>query len=69
MKGISTVAPLAVALGATAVSAIAIPDTMIPHYFKRGTSLPQVVTKGNGMTVQNQRNGKSADIMYSFLCW
>ena len=51
MKGISAVAPLAVALGATAVSAVAIPDSMIPPYFKRSTSLPQVVTKGNGMTV------------------
>ena len=55
MKGLSTVAPLAVALGASAVSAVAIPDSMIPHYFKRDqTSLPQVVTKGNGMTVPNQ---------------
>ena len=69
MKGISAVAPLAVALGATAVSAVAIPDSMIPSYFKRATSLPQVVTKGNGMTVPNQTNGKGTDILYSLLCW
>ena len=69
MKGISAVAPLAVALGATAVSAVAIPDSMIPSYFKRATSLPQVVTKGNGMTVPNQINGKGADVLYSLLCW
>ena len=69
MKGISAVAPLAVALGATAVSAVAIPDSMIPTYFKRQTSLPQVVTKGNGMTVPDQIDGKGANIIYSFLCW
>ena len=69
MKGISAVAPLAVALGATAVSAVAIPDSMIPSYFKRATSLPQVVTKGNGMTMPDQINGKVADILYSLLCW
>ena len=69
MKGISAVAPLAVALGATAVSAVAIPDSMIPSYFKRATSLPQVVTKGNGMTVPDQINGKVADILNSLLCW
>lgn len=69
MKGISAVAPLAVALGATAVSAVAIPDSMIPSYFKRATSLPQVTTKGNGMIVSKQINGQCADILYSLLCW
>lgn len=49
MKGISAVTPLALALGATAVSASAIPDHLIPTYFKRATSLPQVTVKGNGM--------------------
>jgi len=48
MKGISAVAPLAVALSATVVSASAIPDTLIPSYFKRATSLPEVTVKGNG---------------------
>ena len=69
MKGFSAVVPLAVALSATAVSAVAIPDSMIPHYFKRATSLPQVTTKGNGMIVSNQINGKRADILSSLLCW
>ena len=69
MKGFSTAVPLAVALGATAVSAVAIPDSMIPHYFKRASSLPQVTTKGNGMIVSNQINGKRADILSSLLCW
>lgn len=55
MKGISAVAPLAVALGATAVSAVAIPDSMIPSYFKRATSLPQVTTKGNAFFAGNNR--------------
>ena len=69
MKGISAVVPLAVTLGATAASAVAIPDSMIPHYFKRASSLPQVTTKGNGMIVSNQINGKRADILSSLLCW
>jgi len=37
MKGFNAVAPLAVALGATAVSASAVPDSLIPSYFKRAT--------------------------------
>ena len=69
MKGFSAVVPLAVAFGATAVSAVAIPDSMIPHYFKRATSLPQVTTKGNGMIVSNKINGKRADNLSSLLCW
>lgn len=48
MKGVHAVAPLAVVLGATAVSASAVPDSLIPSYFKRATSLPQVTVKGNG---------------------
>jgi hypothetical protein len=53
MKGVVAAAPLAVALGATAVSAAAIPDSLIPSYFKRATSLPQVTVKGNGEITSN----------------
>lgn len=48
MKGFSVVAPLAAVLGASVVTATAIPDSLIPHYFKRATSLPEVTVKGNG---------------------
>ncbi|KAK4694639.1 1,3-beta-glucanosyltransferase GAS5, partial [Lecanoromycetidae sp. Uapishka_2] len=48
MKGINAIAPLAVALSATSVSASVIPESMIPAYFKRATSLAEVSVKGNG---------------------
>ncbi|KAK3178698.1 beta-glucanosyltransferase [Lepraria neglecta] len=55
MRGISTIAPLAVALGATAASASAIPENLIPSYFKRASSLPEVTVKGNAFFAGSSR--------------
>ena len=43
MKGVNGIA---LALTATTVSA-----SLVPHYFKRASSLPTVSVKGNGKTV------------------
>ena len=63
MKGINAVAPLAVAFGASAVSASALPDTLIPSYFKRDSSLPQVTVKGNGTNTPLQPPTRNADLL------
>lgn len=68
MRGISTIAPLAVALGATAASASAIPENLIPSYFKRASSLPEVTVKGNGTDAPHSLSSRDANAFYSILC-
>lgn len=48
-------APLAAILSASVVTATAIPDSLIPHYFKRATSLPEVTVKGNAFFAGGKR--------------
>ncbi|KAL6715663.1 1,3-beta-glucanosyltransferase [Lecanora helva] len=52
MKGINAFTPLAVA---SAVSASTLPDSLIPSYFKRASSLPEVTVKGNAFFAGNDR--------------